>query len=290
MKEGFQGQRSYSLPVPLMQQVLQHPLCQGLYITDIGFYPYARFHRRKRRVGSAQYILLYCVHGEGWYQIGCGTRRALKANQWVILPAEVAHKYGSHDVTPWTIYWLHFAGQQAAALYAYLSKGAEDEPLTVLFTEERIRLFEALFSQLTLLPTSDGIVQASLSLPHFLATLSLSEVSPVLQPSTTNVVAASIDYMREHLERTVTVQELAQQARLSPSHFSALFRTQTGRPPIVYFNSLKVQRACQQLINTALPIKEIARQLGAEDAYYFSRLFTKVMGVSPRQFRKLNAT
>ena len=289
MKDGFRGQRSYSMPASLLAQLLAHPLCQGLYLTDIGFYPAARSHKRARRTGSPQYILLYCVHGEGWYQIGGEAKRALKANQWIILPAETAHRYGADDATPWTIYWLHFAGPQAAALYGYLCEDSLYEPINVSFADERLRLFEAIFAQLTQLPMPDSLVQACLHLPHFLATLAPTG-SYVAQPSAAaEVVAASIAYMRQHLERAVTVPELAQQVGLSGSHYSSLFRTQTGRPPIVFFNSLKVQRACQQLLHTTLSVNTIAQQLGIEDAYYFSRLFTKVMGSSPRQFRQAHA-
>ncbi|MVN77602.1 helix-turn-helix domain-containing protein [Hymenobacter sp. HMF4947] len=289
MKDGFRGQRSYSMPAPLLAQLLAHPLCQGLYLTDIGFYPAARLHKRARRAGSPQYILLYCVHGEGWYQIGGEGRRALKANQWIILPAETAHRYGADDATPWTIYWLHFAGSQAAALYTYLCESSLGKPITITFADERLRLFEAIFAQLMQLPEPDSLVQACLHLPHFLATLA-PVGSLVAQPTAAaEVVANSITYMRQHLERAVTVPELAKQAGLSGSHYSALFRAQTGRPPIMFFNSLKVQRACEQLLHTALPVKDIAGQLGVEDAYYFSRLFTKVMGSSPRQFRQAHA-
>jgi AraC-like DNA-binding protein len=54
---------------------------------------------------------------------------------------------------------------------------------------------------------------------------------------------------------------------------------------MVYFNHLKMQRACQLLQFTGLRIKEIAAEFGFEDPYYFSRLFTKTMGVSPTDYR-----
>ncbi|MBC7626240.1 MAG: helix-turn-helix transcriptional regulator [Ferruginibacter sp.] len=53
-----------------------------------------------------------------------------------------------------------------------------------------------------------------------------------------------------------------------------------------YFNHLKIQKACQFLLFTKLRIKEISIELGIEDHYYFSRLFHKVMGVSPVCYRK----
>jgi AraC family transcriptional regulator of arabinose operon len=287
MKEGFQGQRAYSLPVTLLHEATSHPLCQGLYVTDIGFYPVARAHKRTRRTGSAQHLLLYCVQGAGWYQLNHAEKQPLRVNQWVILPAHVPHKYGADEATPWTIYWLHFAGTQAEALHAHLQAQVPEAPTTIRPTEERFQLFEAIFSQLTLTATIAGVVQASARLGHFLLALLPLSASPLAPPSAAaGGITQSIQYMREHLAHSFTVQELAAQAGLSVSHYAALFREQVGRPPIVFFNFLKVQHACQQLTDSSLRIKEIAHQLGFGDVYYFSRVFTKVMGVSPRQFRQ----
>lgn len=286
MKEGFQGQRAYSLPVSLLHEATSHPLCQDLYVTDIGFYPVARAHKRNRRTGSAQHLLLYCVQGAGWYQLNNGEKQPLRANQWVILPAHVPHKYGADEATPWTIYWLHFAGTQAPALHTYLQEQAPTTPTPIPPTEERVQLFEAIFSHLNLTATLAGMVQASARLRHFL--LALLPAARLLAPLSPAVgsIAQSIQFMREHLADSYTVQELAAQAGLSVSHYGALFREQAGRPPIVFFNFLKVQHACQQLTDSSLRIKEIAHQLGFGDVYYFSRVFTKVMGLSPRQFRQ----
>jgi AraC family transcriptional regulator of arabinose operon len=286
MKDGFQGQRSYRLPGPLLHEAITHPLCQDLYITDIGFYPVAQAHKRTRQAGSAQYILLYCVQGSGWYRLSNAEKCTLQTNQWVILPAHVPHKYAADEAIPWTIYWLHFTGARAADLYAYLLENAPISPNTILPTDERFQLFESIFAQLTLSATLAGVVQASARLAHFLLTL-LPAVNQPMRPSAAAVsIAQSIQFMREHLASTFTVAELAIQAGLSVSHYSALFRAQVGRSPIVFFTFLKVQEACQLLTHSKLRIKEVANQLGFSDMYYFSRVFTKLMGLSPRQFRQ----
>jgi AraC family transcriptional regulator of arabinose operon len=286
MKEGFQGQRSCRLPVPLLHEAISHPLCQGLYITDIGFYPVAKAHRRTRRAGSAQYILLYCVQGSGWYQLHSAEKCTLRANQWVILPAHLPHKYAADEATPWTIYWLHFAGTQAADFYTYLLAATPVGPATVLPTDERFRLFEDLFSHLALSATLSGVVQASARLPHFLLVLLPSASLPARPSAALDGITQSVQFMREHLAGSFTVAELAAQAGLSTSHYSALFRAQLGRPPIVFFNFLKVQKACELLAFSKVRVKEVAGQLGFDDVYYFSRVFTKLMGLSPRQFRQ----
>jgi AraC-like DNA-binding protein len=73
---------------------------------------------------------------------------------------------------------------------------------------------------------------------------------------------------------------------ISLSHYSALFKKKTGYPPLEYFNHIKIQKACQFLQFTNLQVKEIAYKLGINDPFYFSRLFTNVMGFSPLDYRK----
>ena len=74
-------------------------------------------------------------------------------------------------------------------------------------------------------------------------------------------------------------------ANLSPSHIATTFKKKTGFSLIEYFNQLKTQKACQYLLFTDLRVNEIANKLGIEDPYYFSRMFTKILGVSPVRYR-----
>ena len=53
-----------------------------------------------------------------------------------------------------------------------------------------------------------------------------------------------------------------------------------------YFNRLKVNRACQLLWTTDLKINQICTMVGIDDSYYFSRVFTKIVGVSPKKYRQ----
>jgi AraC-like DNA-binding protein len=82
-----------------------------------------------------------------------------------------------------------------------------------------------------------------------------------------------------------SLQAFADEASISVSHYSALFRQKTHNSPINYFIFLKIQNACQLLENTKLSVKQIGNELGYSDPFHFSRTFTKVVGVSPRAYR-----
>jgi transcriptional regulator GlxA family with amidase domain len=95
-----------------------------------------------------------------------------------------------------------------------------------------------------------------------------------------------IIWMREHVAQRVTVTTLARRAGLSPAHFSFSFKRRTGFAPIDYFLRLKIRRACGLLDQTPWTVERIARELGYEDAFYFSRLFRAIMGCAPKAYRK----
>ena len=91
--------------------------------------------------------------------------------------------------------------------------------------------------------------------------------------------------MQNNLSKVITIHDIANAVNLSTSHIGALFKKKTGFSLIEYFNQLKTQKACQYLLFTDLRINEIALELGIEDPYYFTRMFTKIIGSSPAKYR-----
>lgn len=92
--------------------------------------------------------------------------------------------------------------------------------------------------------------------------------------------------MRENLEKPLKLQDIADYLGYSASHFSMIFKKTTGHSPVNYINLMKVKEACALLENTDMKINQICHKIGISDCYYFSRLFSKTMGFSPREYRE----
>ncbi|MEO8719468.1 MAG: AraC family transcriptional regulator [Ginsengibacter sp.] len=285
-KEGFEGQRAIVLPRKILTKYCStNALIAGAYITDIGYYPKAKYHYRERLHGSDQDILIYCLEGKGSVQIK-DEEYNIKPGNFILIPTGVMHKYAAVERSPWTIYWIHFKGTNTNALINNFFTQNESYYGSVQYQESRIRLFEEMYSSLEMGYSNDKLVYANMCLPHFLSSFIYKEnynLSPRKQSK--NQINQSINYMKQHIDKMLPLQAMAASVNLSASHFSFLFKKSTGFPPIEYFNHLKVQKACQYLLFTDLRIKEIADNLGIEDPYYFSRMFTKVIGVSPGIYR-----
>lgn len=292
IKQGFKGERSLSMPTMILEQAQKDPVLQTLHITDIGYYPHATYHYRNRQVAIDQYVLIYCVKGSGRYRIE-DKQYEVKANQYFILPANKTHAYASNNNDPWTIYWIHFRG----TLAAYYGENAE-EPTTVSASlnsriADRNNIFEDIFLTLSDNYTIDNLRYTSSLLHFYLGSL---RYLPIYRKCHKNndqgtddhsiMVNATLRYMEENIERQLTLQDLATYTGYSISHFSMVFRASTGHSPLSYFNMLKVKKACELLDTTDMKITQISCMVGIDDSLYFSRLFRKVVGISPKQYRE----
>ncbi|MFH1195108.1 MAG: AraC family transcriptional regulator [bacterium] len=287
IRDGFGGQKMIRMPAEICNMNLQQHPFNNLFITDIGYFPKAAFHYVKRDEGCPQYILIYCVSGEGWFITSSG-HGVVKPNQYVIIPANMKHRYGANPENPWSIYWVHFCGLEAASFLYTLNLEKAPRSVDVFYTEERIKIFNEMYDSLELGYSKENIGFSNMCLWYFMATLIYGEhYKKTLQSKELDVVDSVIQYMKLNLKKTITLEELAENSNTSVSNFSKLFKKKTGYAPIDYFIRLKIQSACQYLNLTDYRVKEVCSFLGFKDQYYFSRIFTKIMGQSPTQY-KLN--
>lgn len=291
IKDGFEGERIISLPRATLQTARQDAILAHLRITDIGFYPHAAYHYRERTQPISQYILIYCTKGCGGYRIG-SRQYSVATNQCFILPPGQPHCYWADRDDPWTIYWVHFEGTLAAEMVPDATHG----PLDIAPSQEsRIMTRNAIFEELYL-TLSDSYSMDNMRYATSLLHLYLASFRHIAayrryrhedeRIDVPDAVASIIRYMQENLEGHITLRQLSDYTGYSVSQLSNIFRKSTGDSPLSYFNRLKIQRACQLLATTTLRVNQISAKLGIDDSYYFSRLFTHVVGVSPKKYRQ----
>ncbi len=284
--EGFPGQRIVVLPRPIVREALERRLPVALIPSDVGYFPEAAHHYFQRPKGCGQLILILCVRGSGWVEVGDARHEVTPGQLVAILPRE-PHRYGAGEDHPWTIYWCHAAGRAAEQLGAMLR---EDSGSPLLDVHDPLRLaglFDEIADELGGGYGLDHLIPASLALGHLLG-LAMALRRRRQSPSDASVrVQRVLAYMRQRREEQLSIPELAGMVNLSTSHFCAVFKRVTGFPPLDYFIRLKIRRGCELLDGTRLPVQRIAEELGFADAFYFSRVFRRIHGVSPTAYRNV---
>ena len=292
-KDGFSGERSVVLPPMVVDMEREDALTSSLFVTDIGYYPHAAHHCRERREGLSEHVLIYCVEGRGWYRLSNNVME-VRAGEFFILPAGRPHAYGSAEGEAWTIYWVHFGGTHSNI---YVDGAQEPQRINTAINSriiDRNNIFEEILTTLSHGCGLEHLRYASALLHHYLASMRYLDMfraatqkdSASAQSQYIDPVGAAIHYMQEHVEQRITLNDVLHYVGYSSSRFSKLFRQRTGCSPLAYFNLLKVQAARRWLDETDLCLNQICHKVGIEDPYYFSRLFSKTMGLSPQAYRR----
>jgi len=286
-RQGFDGQRLIVIPKKIISDFLMtDPLTRQIYITDIGYYPKAKFHYTERPNGISQHIIIYCLEGHGWIEIN-KKRITLSPSQFVAIPAYTPHRYGANENNPWTIYWTHFKGENAAFIAELIRKNSDNYKPLLTYSEDRIKLFDEIYHNLENGYSGDTLRYVNMIFYHFLSSMIYGDKFKNEKKTTQqDLVHKTIEHMQKHIRKNFTLKEMAEYSGFSITHFSNLFKKKTGHSPIEYFNHLKIQKACQYLQFTNLQVREIAYKLGIDDYFYFSRFFSSVMGQSPLEYRK----
>ena len=95
-----------------------------------------------------------------------------------------------------------------------------------------------------------------------------------------------VDLMRAQLSDDISLDDLAAEAQLSPFHFARMFKQSLGVPPRVYLTRLRVEKACELLEQTDLPITQVALEVGYSSNQVLARVFLKQMRLSPSDYRR----
>lgn len=102
---------------------------------------------------------------------------------------------------------------------------------------------------------------------------------------TKRIIKAAQEYIREHYSENISLADVADHAGVSGGYLSTMFHQSLGLGFVDYLNQIRIERACCYLEQNYLKTYEIAYKVGFRDEKYFSKVFKKMKGVSPKEYR-----
>lgn len=227
--------------------------------------------------GRNDYYFLYMAEGRLEMHTR-GVDASLQPGDLVIIPPQTAFSYSLREGSM-AYYWIHFTG----ALCEELLKSCRLLVCTILHpgldaqAQEIIgRLHRAFLMRAPCFPAETGALFGVL----------LARLCRLLEERARPIrLQTSLEYMHRHYAEPLRLHELSAMEYLSPSRFSALFRTLTGLSPQHYLTNLRMQAARELIRSTDMPVKQVAASVGYSDQLYFSRLFRQTYGLPPSRLR-----
>ena len=272
-------------PDEIIRQQERHPLLRGLHVCRAGYFPDFDDYETSRPAGfPSSHIMIYCLEGQGWFE-AAGQRWTISPGQLLFVLQDTPHGYGAIADKPWTVQWVHFSGSEAASYLQWLRVTPGAPILPVRDQLQMSRLFNELLAFCQMGYSHSFLLNGAALLRQILSLMVLQQSGTTTNRGRIDVEVV-IQFMLAHLAEKMTVGRLARRANLSVSHFAHQFQRQMGYAPLDYFIRLRMQRACELLSTSGLLIQEIGQEVGYHDPYYFSRIFKKTMGESPRAYRQ----
>jgi AraC-like DNA-binding protein len=264
-----------------------------------------RFSPGERR-GSPRVLsrrLFWCRSGRGVVTVN-GERFALGAGTFVFMPWGHSVAYEADRRVPFEVGSIHlipFHRPIGAAVFYQVphlnedqaSSGHRDSAIPGFESGGVARAFAGSF------PGSPALAHLVEYIADFfrrgprekearlLSHLLLLEIRAALDGGAKELPASlqtAIAAMERH-EGAMKLSELSRLMNVSPSSVIRLFKRETGFPPRHFLMQARIRKARELILGTSLPIQEIGERVGLPQAHYFSRLFRKITGVSPRQCR-----
>lgn len=211
-------------------------------------------------------------------------------------------------------YELHYAQSLDAKFYGRYVLNFDDEDLRVILSPEEHQLLISaiktgvyhleepqynrilsLFQALERCHNDEGPLSEKVRCANLFLLLTLIRDSSDLNgattapdPSARPEILAAINYINKHYREPLTLDDVAERVDLSMYHFCRLFKATTGTSFVQYLNNLRIIRAHKVLLETDLPIGDIASLAGFSSREQFTRVFKSAYHLSPAEFRKQN--
>ena len=97
----------------------------------------------------------------------------------------------------------------------------------------------------------------------------------------------AVQYIDQHFQENLSLTEVAEKFHIESSYFSRMFRKEVGDTFVVYISKKRMEKAVEYMKHTDIRLTEIAFLVGYDDYTYFNKVFRKMMGSSPREFRNI---
>lgn len=238
------------------------------------------------------YLIHYILEGKGFYQVDSKTYHLKKGQGFLICPDKITF-YQADDIDPWKYSWFGFHGLKAKS-YLRQAGLTEETPIFSYYDDEFIlNCIEQMIETKKIEKSREirllGLLHLFLS--QLIEARDMTDNNNIFDKNENRkefYVKKAMLYIAMNYSRKITVTEMSSYVGLNRSYLCSVFKEILNTSPQKYLINFMINKSCELLNNPALSIGDISRSMGYEDSFHFSKLFKKVKGISPSQYRKIS--
>ena len=258
-----------------------------ILVTAAGYY---RVHTSEvietyRPNGRGDYQLLYISAGKLHLYVDGEERIITKGNMLLFRPGET-QIYNLYSADKPETYWVHFTGSDVDLLLDYYGMPKDENVFFTGTSPDYQWLFKQMIQELQLCRVNYEDL-LNMNLRHiFLMINRFLKEGTELDSDALDEVERATHYFNENYNLNISIKAYANERHMSDCWFNRTFKHVTKVTPMQYIIQLRITNALNLLEHTNYNITQVANAVGYDDAYYFSRLFKKNVGVAPTEYRK----
>lgn len=232
-----------------------------------------------------QYALVYILEGRGRYNDAYGWQQDLRSGDFILVFPELSHLYNPNPGTSWVTSFLCFQGP----IFDLLRESGVLNPRRPVLHLEPVNEWSRHIESVLGASRKAGQLPSLIETARLIELLAMALSDPGRVPreeEDRRWAQRACSVLEARLNEAAAWRKIARQFGLNEDAFRKRFARLVGQPPARYRSRVRIDRACEMMVETRLTDSQIAECLGFCDEFYFSRRFKEITGKSPQAFRR----
>lgn len=264
-------------------------LDSSIYITWAGHRYCTSEHKVGPRVMDS-YKLVFVISGKGYLKQGDAKLVSLSQGDMFVLFPRDRHYYYADTNDPWEIMWVAFNGTLCKSLLGSLGLNQKNYILSNALTHSIQRTLHTLINSLGDTDDTNRLCATGQLYILFAYIKQITEANLKRSEELKQdpCVWKAIRFIEQNYYLDLDVEMLCKHVNYSRSYLSRIFKSEMNMTIPEYTNMIRIQNAKTLLVESDMPMREISTSVGINDSFYFSKLFKKLTGQTPRDYRQMH--
>lgn len=240
---------------------------------------------RKDIHGVEKYVFQYTLSGQGAITFEDKLYPLYPGEAFFVQLPSKHHYYLPENSDHWEFIYITLTGSAAASCWGFIHDSA-GKTMKIPPEAPLIQLLKRILQETNEQKIIDAYISSARAYEFIMECFRLTKNIHTLDQEIPETILRVMTFLQQQYDEYISIDRMAAVAGLSSYYFIKQFKKYTNTTPSQYLTNIRIKKATEMLRHTDLSIKDIAAKTGYENANYFNKVFRKITGFSPKEFRE----